>query len=474
MTVTLAIVGRPNVGKSTLFNRLTGTRHAIVDDQPGVTRDRREGDAHLASMQFRLIDTAGLEKARAGSLQDRMREQTELAVAQADITLLVIDARSGILPDDVHFAREIRKSGTSVILLANKCEGKAGAETLAEAWQLGLGAAVPISAAHGDGLIDLFDALLERGREIGLEEALFAAADKADKDLGDISVPEEEDGPDIWIDERDKGPVRMAIIGRPNMGKSTLANTLLGEARLLTGPEAGITRDSITLPFEWEGQAYELVDTAGMRRQARVTDRIERLMVNDAERAIQYAKICVLMLDARQPPHKQDMVIARQVTDEGRALIIAANMWDDVADKQKAMQQINDRLQTSLAQVRGVPVVPISGMYGRGLDRLMKAASDIHKKWNTRISTGRLNRWLEPMLEAHPPPMSQGRRLRIRYMTQVRTRPPTFALFASRPVDIPESYLRYLIGGLRADFGLEGIPVRMLLRKGTNPYQPKS
>ncbi|NBX08117.1 MAG: ribosome biogenesis GTPase Der, partial [Proteobacteria bacterium] len=317
-------------------------------------------------------------------------------------------------------------------------------------------------------------ALLERGREIGLEEALFAAADKADEDIDDISAPEEEDGPDIWIDERDKGPVRMAIIGRPNMGKSTLANTLLGEARLLTGPEAGITRDSITLPFEWEGQAYELVDTAGMRRQARVTDRIERLMVNDAERAIQYAKICVLMLDARQPPHKQDMVIARQVTDEGRALIIAANMWDDVADKQKAMQQINDRLQTSLAQVRGVPVVPISGMYGRGLDRLMKAASDIHKKWNTRISTGRLNRWLEPMLEAHPPPMSQGRRLRIRYMTQVRTRPPTFALFASRPVDIPESYLRYLIGGLRADFGLEGIPVRMMLRKGTNPYQPKS
>ena len=228
------------------------------------------------------------------------------------------------------------------------------------------------------------------------------------------------------------------------------------------------------MPFDWQGQAYELVDTAGMRRQARVTDRIERLMVNDAERAIQYAKNCVLMLDARQPPHKQDMVIARQVTDEGRALIIAANMWDDVADKQKSMQLINDRLQTSLAQVRGVPVVPISGMYGRGLDKLMQAASDIHKKWNTRISTGRLNRWLEPMLEAHPPPMSQGRRLRIRYMTQVRTRPPTFALFASRPVDIPVSYLRYLIGGLRDDFGLEGVPVRMMLRKGTNPYQPKS
>ena len=474
MSVTLAIVGRPNVGKSTLYNRLTGTHHAIVDDQPGVTRDRREGEAYLASMQFRLIDTAGLEKAKAGSLQDRMREQTELAVAQADITLLVIDARAGILPDDIHFARQIRKSGTSVILLANKCEGKTGSETLAEAWQLGLGAPVPLSAAHGDGLIDLFDALRETAREIGLEDALFAAADASDDKEDEIFVSDDEDGPDVWIDDRDKSPIRMAIIGRPNMGKSTLANTLLGESRLLTGPEAGITRDSITLPFDWEGTAYELVDTAGMRRQARVTDRIERLMVNDAERAIQYAKICVLMLDARQPPHKQDMVIARQVTDEGRALIIAANMWDDVADKQKAMQQINDRLQTSLAQVRGVPVVPISGMYAKGLDKLMKAAHDIHQKWNTRISTGRLNRWLEPMLEAHPPPMSQGRRLRIRYMTQVRTRPPTFALFASRPVDIPESYLRYLIGGLRDDFELEGVPIRMMLRKGNNPYKPKS
>jgi len=249
---------------------------------------------------------------------------------------------------------------------------------------------------------------------------------------------------------------------------------LLGEQRLLTGPEAGITRDAITLPFAWQGQDYQLVDTAGIRRQARVTEKVERLMVNDAQRAIQYARVCVLMLDARQPPHRQDMVIARQITDEGRALVIAANMWDDVADKQAAMQLINDRLETSLAQVRGVPVVPISGLYGRGLDRLMKTIEDTHKLWNTRISTGRLNRWLEPMLEAHPPPMSQGRRLRIRYMTQVRTRPPTFALFASRPVDLPESYLRYLIGGLRADFELAGIPVRMLLRKGSeNPYAPK-
>ena len=476
MTVTFAIVGRPNVGKSTLFNRLTGTRHAIVDDQPGVTRDRREGEGRLAEMRFRLIDTAGLEKAKAGTLEDRMRLQTEAAVQQADITLLVIDGRAGLLPDDLYFAQQIRRSGTSVVLLANKCEGRTGIETLAEAWQLGLGPAVPVSAAHGDGLSDLYDALLDQARQMGLEAALFGEDQLGPSDDEDLQNPvaDPDDGPDMWIDEAAYEPIRIAVVGRPNMGKSTLVNALIGEKRLLTGPEAGITRDAITLPFVWREQNYQLVDTAGIRRQARVTDKVERLMVGDAQRAIQFARVCILMLDARQPPHRQDMVIARQITDEGRALVIAANMWDDVADKQAAMQQINDRLETSLAQVRGVPVVPVSGLYGRGLDRLIQTVDDIHRLWNTRISTGRLNRWLEPMLEAHPPPMSQGRRLRIRYMTQVRTRPPTFALFASRPVDLPESYLRYLIRGLRADFSLSGIPVRMLLRKGSeNPYAPK-
>ena len=476
MTVTFAIVGRPNVGKSTLFNRLTGTRHAIVDDQPGVTRDRREGEGRLAEMRFRLIDTAGLEKARAGTLEDRMRLQTEAAVQQADITLLVIDGRAGLLPDDLYFAQQIRRSGTSVVLLANKCEGRTGIETLAEAWQLGLGPAVPVSAAHGDGLSDLYDALLDKARQMGLEAALFREAQPDPSDDEDVQNPVADpvDGPDMWVDEAAYEPIRIAVVGRPNMGKSTLINSLIGEKRLLTGPEAGITRDAITLPFVWCEQDYQLVDTAGIRRQARVTDKVERLMVGDAQRAIQFARVCILMLDARQPPHRQDMVIARQITDEGRALVIAANMWDDVADKQAAMQRINDRLETSLAQVRGVPVVPVSGLYGRGLDRLMQTVDDVHRLWNTRISTGRLNRWLEPMLEAHPPPMSQGRRLRIRYMTQVRTRPPTFALFASRPVDLPESYLRYLIRGLRADFSLSGIPVRMLLRKGSeNPYAPK-
>ena len=476
MTVTFAIVGRPNVGKSTLFNRLTGTRHAIVDDQPGVTRDRREGEGRLAEMRFRLIDTAGLEKAKAGTLEDRMRLQTEAAVQQADITLLVIDGRAGLLPDDLYFAQQIRRSGTSVVLLANKCEGRTGIETLAEAWQLGLGPAVPVSAAHGDGLSDLYDALLDQARQMGLEAALFGEVQPDPSDDQDVQnlVADPDDGQDMWIDEAAYEPIRIAVVGRPNMGKSTLVNALIGEKRLLTGPEAGITRDAITLPFAWREQDYQLVDTAGIRRQARVTDKVERLMVGDAQRAIQFARVCILMLDARQPPHRQDMVIARQITDEGRALVIAANMWDDVDDKQAAMQRINDRLETSLAQVRGVPVVPVSGLYGRGLDRLLQTVDDIHRLWNTRISTGRLNRWLEPMLEAHPPPMSQGRRLRIRYMTQVRTRPPTFALFASRPVDLPESYLRYLIGGLRADFSLSGIPVRMLLRKGSeNPYAPK-
>ena len=476
MTVTFAIVGRPNVGKSTLFNRLTGTRHAIVDDQPGVTRDRREGEGRLAEMRFRLIDTAGLEKAKAGTLEDRMRLQTEAAVQQADITLLVIDGRAGLLPDDFYFAQQLRRSGTSLLLLANKCEGRTGIETLAEAWQLGLGPAVPVSAAHGDGLSDLYDALLEQARQMGLEAALFGEDQPDLSDDEDVQNPvaDPDDGQDMWIDEAAYEPIRIAVVGRPNMGKSTLVNALIGEKRLLTGPEAGITRDAITLPFVWREQDYQLVDTAGIRRQARVTDKVERLMVGDAQRAIQFARVCILMLDARQPPHRQDMVIARQITDEGRALVIAANMWDDVADKQSAIQLINDRLETSLAQVRGVPVVPVSGLYGRGLDRLIQTVDDIHRLWNTRISTGRLNRWLEPMLEAHPPPMSQGRRLRIRYMTQVRTRPPTFALFASRPVDLPESYLRYLIGGLRADFSLSGIPVRMLLRKGSeNPYAPK-
>ena len=468
--VSIAIVGRPNVGKSTLFNRLTGRQHAIVDNQPGVTRDRREGDATLAAMSFRLVDTAGLEQAKEGTLAARMRAQSERAIELADIILMVIDARAGLLPDDHFFARQLRRADRPVILLANKCEGKQGSLGAAEAWELGLGVPVPVSAAHGEGLVDLHDAILEESDKLGLTAVLFGEDEEAEEEVTQDEIIDDEDGPEMWVEGDDEAPLSLAIIGRPNMGKSTLVNTLLDEDRLLTGPEAGITRDSIALPFSYMGRDFKLVDTAGIRRQARVIDQVERLMVNDAERAIQYAQVCVLMLDGRQPPHKQDMAIARHVATEGRALVIAVNMWDAVQDKQAALTQIHDRLDTSLAQLRGIPVIPISGMHGKGIEKLFKAILAIQRVWNTRISTGRLNRWLEPMLEAHPPPLVQGRRLRIRYMTQVKSRPPTFALFVSRPADLPEHYLRYLIGGLRQDFGLDGIPVRMVMRKGANPY----
>ena len=474
MAVTLAIVGRPNVGKSTLFNRLTGTRHAIVDDQPGVTRDRRGGSGQLAEMRFDLIDTAGLEQAKQGSLEARMRAQTEAAVQQADITLMMIDVRAGLLPDDSYFAGLLRKAGVPVILLANKCEGKKGDTALAEAWSLGLGMPVPISAEHGEGLIDLHDALLEQARDLGLEAALFGEelAEEIVTILpAEAATQEIEDAAEEAVEEGPAGPLRLAIVGRPNMGKSTLINSLLGEDRLLTGPEAGITRDAILVPFHYQDRDYELVDTAGIRRNARISDRVEWLMVQDAQRAIQYAAVCVLMLDARQPPHKQDMAIARHIAEEGRALVIAANMWDAVTDKQAAMRQIRDRLQTSLAQLRGVPLVPISGLYSQGIGNLFAAIAEMDSVWSSRIATARLNRWLEGMLEAHPPPLVKGRRLRIRYMTQIKSRPPTFALFVSQN-GLPESYLRYLIGGLRDEFGLAGVPLRMVLRKSSNPYAP--
>ena len=480
MAFTIAIAGRPNVGKSTLFNRLTKTKHAIVSDEPGVTRDRREGEAKLAAMKFRLIDTAGVEKSKRGSLQDRMYQQSQVAIETADITLVLIDARTGILSDDVYFAGLLRKSGVPVILLANKCEGKKGDEALAESWKLGLGAPVPISAEHGEGLIDLYESILSLAKDLGRKEELFddSSAHQHPR-IFDVSshlgsgISNHEDAHrsmHLLEDANQNQTIRLAVVGRPNMGKSTLINTLLGESRLITGPEAGITRDSIMVPFVFNKNHYEIVDTAGIRRSSRITEKIEKLMVNDAQRAIQFAKVCILMLDARQPPHKQDITIARHIADEGRAMIIAANMWDDVEDKSLSIRQINDRIQTSLAQLRGIPVIPISGLYGKGLERLFEAVQTIHSIWQRRISTAKLNRWLEIMLEAHPPPLVQGRRLRIRYMTQIKSRPPTFALFVSRPADLPESYLRYLIGGLRDEFMLTGVPVRMILRKGKNPY----
>ena len=404
-----------------------------------------------------------------------MRRQTEMAIREADVTLMVIDARIGVTPIDKFFAGEIRKSGKHVILLANKCEGKAGASGLAEGWSLGLGEPIPISAAHGEGLVDLYDAFLDAARKLGMEAILLgetAAEEDAISDESEQDEKYDDDGNPLesWVDDQAQMPMRIAIVGRPNMGKSTLINSLLGEDRLLTGPEAGITRDAIELDFEFKGQPYKLVDTAGMRRRARVVDKVEKLMVDDALRAIQFAHLCVLLVDATQPIHKQDLAIARLIEDEGRAIVIGANKWDAVRDRQAASTQISDRLQTSLAQLRGVPVVQISGLHKKGLSKLLEAAEDMYKIWNMRISTGRLNRWLETMLEAHPPPLVEGRRLRIRYMTQIKTRPPTFALFVSRPADLPESYLRYLTAGLRADFGLRGIPIRMVMRKRENPF----
>ena len=473
MSMTFAIVGRPNVGKSTLFNRLIGRQHAIVDDKPGVTRDRREGHATLAGLSFRVIDTAGLENADRDTLEDRMRRQTEMAIREADVTLLVIDAQAGVTPIDKFFAVEIRKSGKHVILLANKCEGKAGAAGFADCWALGFGEPIPISAAHGEGLLDLHDALLVAAKQLGMENLLLGES-AADEDA--LRQDEKYDGDgnllDSWVDDQAQMPMRIAIVGRPNMGKSTLINSLLGEDRLLTGPEAGITRDSIEVNFEFKGQPYKLVDTAGMRRRARVADKVEKLMVDDALRAIQFAHLCVLLVDATEPLHKQDLAIARRIEDEGRAIVIAANKWDVVRDRQAASMQIVDRLQTSLAQLRGVPVVQISGLHKKGFSNLLAAAEDMYRVWNMRISTGRLNRWLENMLEAHPPPLVEGRRLRIRYMTQIKIRPPTFALFVSHPADLPESYLRYLTAGLRADFSFRGIPIRMVMRKRENPFAP--
>ncbi len=477
MSVSFAIVGRPNVGKSTLFNRLIGRQHAIVDDQPGVTRDRREGQGRLATLSFTVIDTAGLEDANDGSLQDRMRRQTEMAITDADVTLLVIDAKAGITPIDSFFANEIRKAGARVVLLANKCEGKAGAAGLAEAWSLGLGEPVPISASHGEGLVDLHDAMLAATEAIGLDGVLTGEASVTgneniftDSDDAEDKLDPEGRPVDLWQDDRVHLPMRIAIVGRPNMGKSTLINSLIDEDRLLTGPEAGITRDAIEVPFEWFGKSYKLVDTAGMRRRARIAGKVEQLMVDDARRAIQYAHLCVLLIDATEEIHKQDLSIARLIEDEGRAIVIGANKWDVVRDKHAATSQISDRLQTSLAQLRGVPVVQMSGLHKKGFSELLGAADKMYEIWNTRISTGRLNRWLDIMLEAHPPPLVEGRRLRIRYVTQIKTRPPTFALFVSRPADLPESYLRYLTSGLRADFGLHGVPIRMVMRKRENPF----
>jgi GTP-binding protein len=467
MSALVAIVGRPNVGKSTLFNRLVGRKIALVDDTPGVTRDRREAEGRIGDLHFRIVDTAGYEDRFDGSLEDRMRQGTELAIRDADIVLFMIDARAGVTPLDERFAQVLRKAGKEVHLIANKAEGRAAEPGLMEAYSLGFGEPVAISAEHGQGLADLH-AIISKAVDAKAPPPLV---DELLPDV-DIELPEDdgstEEGPALrWNPKR---YLNIAIVGRPNAGKSTLINTLVGEDRLLTGPEAGITRDSIMVPWEWEGRTINLVDTAGIRRKSRVETKLEKLAVGDALRSIQYAEIVVLLLDATMPFEKQDLALADLVYREGRAMVIAVNKWDLIEDKQKALADLKQKCEELLPQAKGVPLVTISGLQGRNIDRLMSAVFAIERSWNTHISTAKLNRWLGAVVERHPPPAVSGRRLKLRYMTQAKMRPPSFIIFASRSDAMPTSYLRYLTNSMRETFDMPGTPIRLWLRSGKNPY----
>ena len=483
MTLTVAIIGRPNVGKSTLFNRLIGKRLALVDDSPGVTRDWREGEGRIAGLRFRLFDTAGLEDAAPESLAGRMRKHTERALSRADVALFLLDARAGVTPMDEHFAALLRKGKTPVIVVANKCEGRAGEPGLIEAYSLGMGDPVAVSAEHGEGMGDLFDALLPYAEAAEAREAEEARAagvavpdtsaeeDDAESAAGEPAAGDEGEEEDT----EPRGPLQLAIVGRPNVGKSTLVNKLLGEERLLTGPEAGITRDAIAIDWEFAGRKIRLVDTAGLRRRARIDEKLEKLSGSDTMRSIRFAQVVVLVLDAESPMEKQDLTIARQVVEEGRALIIAANKWDAVEDRKAALAGLQRKLEESLPQVRGVPLVTISALEGRNLDRLLQTVLHTYDIWRSRVSTGKLNEWLYSATESHPPPMGAGgKRIRLRYATQVKTRPPTFAIWCSRAGELPDSYMRYLTNRLRDDFGLDGVPLRIHLRKGENPYEGRA
>ncbi|RDE05505.1 ribosome biogenesis GTPase Der [Sphingomonas aracearum] len=449
----VAIIGRPNVGKSTLFNRLVGKRLALVDDRPGVTRDRREGDATLLGSDFRVIDTAGYEDQDAASLPGRMRQQTEAAVAQADVALFLIDSRAGIVPLDEEIARWLRGSTTPVVLVANKAEGRAGEAGVLEALALGFGDPVQISAEHGEGVADLF-------------EALQPFIDREDTD-----EPEEEAFPE-------DGPLKLAIVGRPNAGKSTLINRILGQDRLITGPEAGITRDSIAIDWTWtspdgEERAVRLIDTAGMRKRAQVQDKLEKLSVADALHAVDFAEVVVLLLDATRGLEAQDLKIADRVLEEGRALVIALNKWDVAEDASSLFNGVKAALDEGLAQVRGVPLLTVSAATGKGIDTLIRVAFETRAAWSKRVGTGELNRWFERAVEANPPPAPGGKRIKLRYLTQAKTRPPGFVLFGTRVDQLPTSYQRYLVNGIRRDLGFGAVPVRLTLRAPKNPFGNK-
>jgi len=459
MTFKVAIVGRPNVGKSTLFNRLVGKRLALVDDEPGVTRDRRHGEANLGHLRFEAIDTAGLERSAAGTLTGRMRAQTEQAVATSDVCLFLIDARAGVTPADEEFAELVRRSGKPCVLVANKAEGRAAESGLLDAFRLGLGQPVPVSAEHGTGLSDLLDAI---------EEAAGPLAEDAPGEIEPLA-PDSQSPEDA-----EARPVSIAVVGRPNVGKSTLVNRMIGDERLLVGPEAGITRDAIAIDWSWQGRKIRLIDTAGLRRRARVQEKLEKLSVADGIRAMQYAEVVVIVFDAMSAFEKQDLQIADLVIREGRAPVIALNKWDLVENPAAAMREATETARRHLPQVKGLRLVPVSGRTGEGIDRLMRAVLDVHSAWNRRVSTARLNRWLEAMLADHPPPAVSGRRIRIKYVTQIKTRPPTFVASCSRPEAMPDSYVRYLVNGLAEAFDLAATPIRLQLRKGENPYAARA
>jgi GTP-binding protein len=452
MPPVVAIVGRPNVGKSTLFNRLTARRTALVSDMPGLTRDRREGEATLGGHKLTLIDTAGLEEAAPASIAGRMRAQSEAAVAKADVVLFVLDARDGVVPADAAFARAVREAGRPVVLVANKSEGRAGAEGFYEAFQLGLGEPVAISAEHGEGIGELVATILAA---LGLEP------------VGKREEGEEEGAAQPEAAAR---PIRVAIVGRPNSGKSTLVNALLGEERMITGPEPGLTRDAVATDFLWRGRPVRLFDTAGLRRKARITEMAEKLSASDTVRAIRFAEVVVVLMDAEHPLEHQDLTIADLVEEEGRAMVVAVNKWDLVQDKQRTLKDLRESLAERLAQVPGVPLVTLSALSGRGLDRLEAAVFQAYERWNRRVPTPDLNRWLSEATARHTPPAAKGRRVKLRYMTQPSARPPTFIAFCSQPQALPKAYLRYLTNSLREAFDLPGVPIRLKLRKGDNPY----
>ena len=469
----LAIVGRPNVGKSTLFNRLVGRKLALVDDQPGVTRDRRFGDARLGDLRFQIVDTAGFEEGKSGSLEARMRMQTEAAIEEADMVLMLTDARVGILPEDELFARLLRKADVPVMLAANKSESNAAEAGRHEAYKLGLGDPIALSAEHGNGTDELYVQIRDAmaAHQAANQHAYFAAGE------------EEEDAafdPEVEFEDDPEKPLRVAILGRPNAGKSTLINYLLGQDRLLTGPEAGITRDSISVNWTWEDKAapggarpITLWDTAGVRKKARVTEKLEKLSVADGLRAVKFAEVVVLLIDATSPFDKQDIQLADLVEREGRGLVIAINKWDLKLDRKEVRQTVNDTLLRALPKLRGVPVIMLSAQTGKGVEKLMPAVQQQYTHWNARIGTAKLNKWLGDVTDRHPPPADKGRPVRLRYITQAKSRPPTFVTFSSRGHAVPESYQRYLVNNLRETFALDGVPLRIFVRKGKNPYEDR-